>query len=41
MIDRGVPRHGYPVYVGDEQIGVVTTGTQSPTLKKNVGSRIN
>ena len=22
---------------GDEQIGVVTTGTQSPTLKKNIG----
>ncbi|WP_428909094.1 glycine cleavage system aminomethyltransferase GcvT [Niallia sp. Krafla_26] len=37
MIDRGVPRHGYPVFVGDEEVGVVTTGTQSPTLKKNVG----
>ncbi|MFC7440921.1 glycine cleavage system aminomethyltransferase GcvT [Laceyella putida] len=37
MIDRGIPRSHYPVYVGDEQIGEVTTGTQSPTLKKNVG----
>ncbi len=37
MIDRGIPRHGYPVYKGDEQIGEVTTGTQSPTLKKNIG----
>ncbi|MBP3040696.1 glycine cleavage system aminomethyltransferase GcvT [Bacillaceae bacterium Marseille-Q3522] len=37
MIDRGIPRHGYPVYVGAEKAGVVTTGTQSPTLKKNVG----
>ncbi|WP_053367118.1 glycine cleavage system aminomethyltransferase GcvT [Bacillus sp. FJAT-27245] len=37
MIDRGIPRHGYPIYSGDEQIGEVTTGTQSPTLKKNVG----
>ncbi|RSK27821.1 glycine cleavage system aminomethyltransferase GcvT [Bacillus sp. HMF5848] len=37
MIDKGIPRHGYNVYVGDQQIGVVTTGTQSPTLKKNVG----
>ncbi len=37
MIDRGIPRHGYPVYKDGEQIGEVTTGTQSPTLKKNVG----
>ncbi|TYS68088.1 glycine cleavage system aminomethyltransferase GcvT [Sutcliffiella horikoshii] len=37
MIDKGIPRHGYEVFVGDEQIGEVTTGTQSPTLKKNVG----
>ncbi|PLS15273.1 glycine cleavage system protein T [Bacillus sp. M6-12] len=37
MIDRGIPRHGYPVYAGEELIGEVTTGTQSPTLKKNVG----
>lgn len=37
MIDRGIPRHGYPVYKGEEKIGEVTTGTQSPTLKKNIG----
>lgn len=37
MIDRGIPRSHYPVYLGDEKIGEVTTGTQSPTLKKNVG----
>jgi len=37
MIDRGIPRSHYPVYVGEELIGEVTTGTQSPTLKKNVG----
>lgn len=37
MIDRGIPRHGYPVYKGDVRIGEVTTGTQSPTLKKNIG----
>ncbi|NHM30283.1 glycine cleavage system aminomethyltransferase GcvT [Neobacillus terrae] len=37
MIDRGIPRHGYPVFKGDELIGEVTTGTQSPTLKKNIG----
>lgn len=37
MSDRGIPRHGYPVYKGEELIGEVTTGTQSPTLKKNIG----
>lgn len=37
MIDRGIPRSHYPVYAGDERIGVVTTGTQSPTLKENIG----
>lgn len=37
MMDRGIPRSHYPVYVGEEQVGEVTTGTQSPTLKKNVG----
>lgn len=37
MIDRGIPRHGYPVYKEGELIGEVTTGTQSPTLKKNIG----
>lgn len=37
MIDRGIPRSHYPVCVGDQQVGEVTSGTQSPTLKKNVG----
>ncbi|MEH7546296.1 glycine cleavage system aminomethyltransferase GcvT [Neobacillus vireti] len=37
MIDRGIPRHGYSVYKGEELIGEVTTGTQSPSLKRNIG----
>ncbi|WCK53341.1 glycine cleavage system aminomethyltransferase GcvT [Aneurinibacillus sp. Ricciae_BoGa-3] len=37
MIGRGIPRTHYPVYAGEELIGEITTGTQSPTLKKNVG----
>lgn len=37
MIDRGIPRHGYPVYKDQENIGFITTGTQSPTLKRNIG----
>ncbi|MFC5449635.1 glycine cleavage system aminomethyltransferase GcvT [Paenibacillus aestuarii] len=37
MIDRGIPRSHYPVYAEGKQIGEVTTGTQSPTFKTNVG----
>jgi aminomethyltransferase len=37
MIGRGIPRSHYPVFAGEEEIGEVTSGTQSPTLKKNVG----
>ncbi len=29
---RGIARHGHPVYAGDRRTGVVTSGTQSPTL---------
>lgn len=37
MMDKGIPRHGYSVYHGDTEIGFVTSGTQSPTLNKNLG----
>lgn len=37
LVEKGIPRHGYEVFSGEELIGVVTTGTQSPTLKKNIG----
>jgi aminomethyltransferase len=37
MVDRGIARHGYPVVDGSEEIGVVTSGTHSPTLKKPIG----
>ena len=37
LIEKGIPRHGYEVFVNGEEIGVVTTGTQSPTLGKNIG----
>ena len=33
---RGIARHGYPVLVGDRRSGVVTSGTQSPTLGKPI-----
>ena len=34
---KGVPRHGYKVFAGDEEIGVVTSGTMSPSLKIPIG----
>ena len=29
---RGIARHGYPVFSGERRSGIVTSGTQSPTL---------
>jgi hypothetical protein len=37
MVDCGIARHGYPVVEGGEEIGVVTSGIHSPTLKKAIG----
>ena len=37
MVDRGIARHGYDAYVGDVKAGVVTSGTQTPFLKKSIG----
>jgi aminomethyltransferase len=37
MLERGIARHGYGVYVGDAKAGTVTSGTQTPTLKKAIG----
>jgi aminomethyltransferase len=37
LVDRGIPRPHYPVYADGRKIGEVTTGTQSPTLKRNLG----
>lgn len=38
MVERGIPRPHYTVFNTDgKQIGEVTTGTQSPTFKTNVG----
>ncbi|MEO8075724.1 MAG: glycine cleavage T C-terminal barrel domain-containing protein, partial [Acidobacteriota bacterium] len=37
MLDRGIGRHGYDVYVDGVKAGVVTSGTQTPFLKKAIG----
>ncbi len=38
MIDRGIPRHDYPIVDAEgNNIGRVTSGTQSPSLQKAIG----
>ncbi len=37
MEGKGIPRHGYDVFADGKQIGFVTTGYYSPSLKKNIG----
>jgi aminomethyltransferase len=38
MVDRGIPRHGYEIQdSGEQTIGWVTSGTQSPSLGKAIG----
>lgn len=37
MVDRAIARHGHFVMRGNEQVGYVTSGTQTPFLKKAIG----
>ena len=37
VLDRAIARHGYDVYVDGQKAGVVTSGTQTPFLKKAIG----
>ena len=38
LTERGIPRHNYAIVDGEGiQIGVVTSGTMSPSLSKGIG----
>jgi len=37
MIDRGIARQGYAICANGEPVGTVTSGTQTPYLKKAIG----
>jgi aminomethyltransferase len=38
MEDKGIPRHGYRIMNSDQEpVGIITSGTQSPTLKTGIG----
>jgi len=36
MTQPGIPREHYPVFVGDEEVGIVTSGTMSPSLRVGI-----
>jgi aminomethyltransferase len=37
MEERGIARHGYKVFKNESEVGIVTSGTYTPTLRKAVG----
>jgi len=37
LTEPGIPRHGYAVLQDGKQVGVVTSGTKSPTLSTSIG----
>ncbi|MEY4461128.1 MAG: glycine cleavage system aminomethyltransferase GcvT, partial [Bacteroidota bacterium] len=38
LLDRGVPRHGYPIVdASGAAVGVVTSGTMSPSINEAIG----
>jgi len=37
LLERGIARHGYDAYVGGAKAGLVTSGTQTPHVKKSIG----
>ncbi|MGE5126441.1 MAG: glycine cleavage system aminomethyltransferase GcvT [Betaproteobacteria bacterium] len=37
MVERGIPRHGYPVLLDGAATGSVTSGTFAPFLQKSIG----
>ncbi len=37
VLDRAPARDGYPVVIGEQQVGLVTSGSPAPYIKKNIG----
>jgi len=37
MLEKRIGRDGYPVLIGGQEVGRVTSGCPAPFLKKNIG----
>ena len=37
MVEKAIPRNGYPIFLDEEVVGVITSGTMSPSLEKGIG----
>lgn len=37
LVEPGIARHGYPIFDGEQEVGVVTSGMLSPTLGRAMG----
>jgi aminomethyltransferase len=37
MLEQGIARRGHGLFIGDSSVGTVTSGTQTPFLKKAIG----
>lgn len=37
MTERGIPRQGYNIFIGKENVGIITSGTMSPSLNEAIG----
>lgn len=36
LTEKAIPRHGYSIFVGDKNVGTVTSGCFSPSLEKGI-----
>jgi aminomethyltransferase len=37
VVDKGIARDHYPIFIRGEEVGMVTSGSHAPYLKKNIG----
>jgi len=38
LLDRGIPRHGQAVFLAEEEIGTIASGSHAPTLGKGIAT---